>query len=81
MQDIFAITFAIVSYKQLFSIFSRIYKLHKLFDLTTIRAIIIVEQHNFKKNKLQYLYLNLKNKTFSKKLKIEHKIQIAIVVT
>ena len=80
MQDILAIAFAIIFCKQLFSIFSCIYRLHKLFDLTTIQAIIIVKQYNFEKNKLQYLYSNLKNEPFSKKLKIEYKTRIAIVV-
>jgi len=80
MQDIFAIAFATISCERLFSIFSRIYKSHKSFDLTIIRAIIIVEQHNFEKNKFQHLYLNLENEAFLEKLKIKYEIRIAIVV-
>ena len=61
MRNILAIAFAIVSCKRLFSISSRIYESHKSFDSTIIRAIMIVKQHNFKKNKLQHLYLDLEN--------------------
>jgi len=79
-QDILAIAFVAIFCEKLFSISSRIYESHKSFDLTIIRAIMIVEQHNFKKNKLQHLYLNLENKVFLKKLKMKYEMRIAIVV-
>ena len=60
-RDFLAVNSVDVSCERLFSISSRIYASHKSYDLSTLRALMILRQHNFKKNELNQLSSDLKN--------------------
>ena len=66
--------FAIVK-KRLFFIINRIYKFHKSYHSTTIRAKMIIRQHDYKKNQndIDEINLNLLKKKSSTKQKLDEK--------
>ena len=60
-RDFLVVNSVDVSCEKLFSISSRIYAFYKFYNFSTFRALMLLRQHNFKKNELKQLFLDLKN--------------------
>lgn len=77
-RDVLAATSFDVANERLFSIASRIYEAHKSYHPVTIRAKMIVQQHDYKKNEweLEKTHLNLKEEEVSTETNIQKKLSM-----